>query len=916
MSNTGFCDTFGVRQHFETGRGKAILYRIDRLAEEGIGDTAGLPKTIKILLEAALRNCDGLGTTAGDIENIARWSPATAGTVEIPFRPSRVILQDFTGVPSLVDLAALRSALARRGGKPDRVNPIVPVNLVIDHSVQVDVHNTQEAIVKNSEIEFSRNRERYEFLRWGSETFENFKVVPPATGIVHQVNLEYLATLVSTSKDHLDPSENMCYPDSLVGTDSHTTMINGLGVLGWGVGGIEAEAVMLGEPITFLLPPVVGFFLNGRLREGATATDLVLTITKKLREHGVVGKFVEFFGPGVGTLSLPDRATISNMAPEYGATVGYFPIDDETLSYLRMTGRSEELITVVERYAEMQGLFLDTEAPDPDFSEVLRFDLGDVEPCLAGPVRPQDRIPLNRMKSQFRVDMQHVFNKIVTPEPPGASVPVSPKGSGSLTHGSIVIAAITSCTNTSNPGVLLSAGLLAKKAVERGLRKRIHVKTSLAPGSKVVTKYLERTGLLKYLEALGFHVVGYGCTTCIGNSGPLPEDIIREIEAEDLVVASILSGNRNFEGRINPHTRASYLASPPLVVAYALAGRVDIDLETEPLGKDAEDRPVYLRDIWPDKSEVEELIRTDLKPELFVKEYETVYTANETWNSIKVPRGKLYDWDPDSTYIREPSFFSDVETRREPVQPIRGARVLLKLADGVTTDHISPAGAIAEGSPASRYLEGHGVTVKDYNSYGSRRGNHEVMIRGTFANIRIRNEMLDGVEGSYALHLPSNDTLPVYEAAMRYAAEETQLLVIAGKEYGSGSSRDWAAKGTRLLGVRAVIAESFERIHRSNLVQFGVLPLEFLPGENRDSLGLTGFELYDVDGLRDDITPRKQLTVSTTGPTGTTISFNVTARLDTPVDCIYYQNGGVLHTVFRRWLNEAKESGGSHDISC
>jgi len=891
-------DHFGAREHFDTGSGEAILYRIDKLADVGLGDSSMLPKTIKILLEAALRNCDDISIMADDIEKIARWSPSTAGKVEIPFRPSRVILQDFTGVPSLVDLAALRSAFARKGGDPERVNPVVPVNLVIDHSVQVDVYNSPQALIKNSEIEFSRNRERYEFLRWGAENLRNFSVVPPAVGIVHQVNLEYLASLISISKDHMDQSSNLCYPDSMVGTDSHTTMINGLGILGWGVGGIEAEAVMLGEPVTLVLPPVVGVFLSGELREGATATDLVLTITRVLREHGVVGKFVEFFGPGISSLSLPDRATISNMAPEYGATVGYFPIDEETIAYIKVTGRSEELTTLVERYAKIQGLFFDHHSPVPDFSEVVKFDLGEVEPCLAGPVRPQDRIPLSKMKSQFWIDMFHKFEKT-------DAKPVVTGESGLPAHGSVVIAAITSCTNTSNPGVMLAAGLLAKRAVELGLGKKEYVKTSLAPGSKVVSQYLERAGLMKPLEALGFHVVGYGCTTCIGNSGPLPENITRTIEVENLVVASVLSGNRNFEGRINPHTRANYLASPPLVVAYALAGRVDIDFETEPIGYDTNRQAVFLRDLWPGSGEVEALVQTVLNPELFINEYETVYTSNETWNSVEVPEGKLFSWDPESTYIREPLFFSEVGSHRETIQPIRRARVLLKLADSITTDHISPAGAIAKDSPASIYLEDHGVVFKDYNSYGSRRGNHEVMIRGTFANVRIRNEMLNGVEGGYTRYIPSKKILSTYDAAIRYIADGTPLLVIAGKDYGSGSSRDWAAKGTRLLGIRAVIAESFERIHRSNLVQFGVLPLEFEPGEDRDSLELTGEEQYDIDGLTDDITPSNKLLVEATAPGGNKITFQVTARLDTPVDVVYYKNGGVLHTVLRRWLKQS-----------
>jgi len=884
-------NSFGARAQLSLSAGEAIIYRLENLEKRGLS-VARLPRSLKVLLEAALRLEDGFKVRGEDVERIAAWSPGSAGKSEIPFRPARVILQDFTGVPSVVDLAALRSAMARLGGDPARVNPGVPVNLIIDHSVQVDYYGTDDAMAKNTELEFRRNRERYEFLRWGTGAFENFSVVPPATGIVHQVNLEYLAQVVRRGSEE---GRDLLFPDSLVGTDSHTTMINGLGVLGWGVGGIEAEAVMLGEPISMLLPPVVGLRLDGELPAGATATDLVLTVTELLRRHGVVGKFVEYHGPGYRTLSLADRATLANMAPEYGATAGFCPVDDETLAYLRMTGRPAELVDRVERYCKEQGLFYGPEAGDADFAESLSLDMGQVVPSLAGPTRPQDRIPLTQMKSAFAGLLEDRY-------PEQAARTKADSGATGPKDGSVVIAAITSCTNTSNPGVLFSAGLLARKAVEKGLRVPAWVKTSLAPGSRVVTRYLDEAGLTPFLDELGFNTVGYGCTVCIGNSGPLDEPVREAIESKDLVVAAVLSGNRNFEGRVSPHTRANYLASPPLVLAYALAGRVDIDFESEPVGE-GPDGEVFLRDIWPPDAEIRELMSGTLRPELFEEEYAGVFDANETWNALPVPEGRLFEWNPDSTYVREPSFFEALGPQLPPAEPIRGARCLLKLGDSVTTDHISPAGVIAEGSPAANYLQEHGVETQDFNSYGSRRGNHEVMMRGTFANIRIRNEMLDGVEGGYTLHLPEGEQMAVWDAAERYMAEGVPLIVLGGKQYGTGSSRDWAAKGTSLQGVRAVIAESFERIHRSNLAGFGILPLQFREGETRESLGLTGRELYDIEGIEGELSPGAELEVLARAEDGAEKRFKVVLRLDTPVEIDYYRNGGILHAVLRRMLS-------------
>lgn len=900
-------DYLNARDLLQTDSGPITIYRLDALEKVGMAHVSHLPFSIKVLLEAALRQAEGFEITREAIETIANWGPKTAGKVEIPFKPARVILQDFTGVPSVVDLAALRSAMARMGGDANKINPVVPVDLVIDHSVQVDRFGSAFALFFNAEREFERNRERYEFLKWGQQAFDNFRVVPPATGIVHQVNLEYLAKVVQTSS--VDGGGTVeAYPDSLVGTDSHTTMINGLGVLGWGVGGIEAEAVMLGQPVYMLLPDVIGFKLTGVLPDGATATDLVLRVTEMLRQKGVVGKFVEYFGSGLSKLSLPDRATIANMSPEYGATMGFFPVDDETLRYLAGTGRHEELIDLVERYCKEQGLFRTDNMPDPVFTDTLELDMSTVQPSLAGPKRPQDRISLSDMKSRW--------NRML-------GAPVGAQGFGlesseldsrtdvnfkdmdfSLKHGDVVIAAITSCTNTSNPSVMIAAGLLAKKAVERGLDVKPWVKTSLAPGSKVVTSYLEASGLIPYLEALNFHTVGYGCTTCIGNSGPLPQPISEAIHAADLVAASVLSGNRNFEGRIGPDVRANFLASPPLVVAYAIAGTVNIDLDNDPLGYDPNGDPVFLRDVWPSQEEIQTEIRRSLKPVMFHEQYGNVFTGNEQWNEVPIAAGDLYDWNSDSTYIQEPTFFKDMGTDTPPVAPIVGARVLAIMPDSTTTDHISPAGAIAQDSPAGRYLTDKGVPRSAWNSYGSRRGNHEIMMRGTFANIRIQNQMLDGVEGGSTVYIPTSEQMSIWDAAEQYQQERTPLIVLAGKEYGTGSSRDWAAKGPWLQGVRAVIAESFERIHRSNLVGMGILPLQFKDSQNVHSLDLSGFEIYDILGLTDEMEPNQDYTVRVTDERGVVGEFMVTSRLDTPVEVAYYKNGGILHTVLRRLVQE------------
>jgi aconitate hydratase len=895
-------DFFGARAMFDTGSGVAYYYRLHKLEEDGLGAVSKLPFSIKVLLEAVLRECDGYVVTQNDVANLAAWNARSPQAVELPFKPARVIMQDFTGVPAVVDLAALRSAMARLGGEPQKINPVVPVDLVIDHSVQVDVFGASIALLRNAEIEFERNRERYEFLRWGQKAFDNFRVVPPASGIVHQVNLEYIAQGVQTRPED---EGIIAFPDSLVGTDSHTTMINGLGVVGWGVGGIEAEAVMLGQPIYMLTPEVVGFRLTGQLREGVTATDLVLTVTQMLREKGVVGKFVEYYGPGLSSMTLPDRATIANMSPEYGATVGFFPVDDETLRYLRRTGRPQELVTLVERYTKEQGLFRSDGTPDPEFSDRLELDLGDVEPSLAGPKRPQDRVPLGRMKQAFREVLRAPAERrgyALSGEALDRKVSLSINGSSDeIGHGAVVIAAITSCTNTSNPSVMLGAGILAKNAVERGLQVKPYVKTSLAPGSKVVTDYLNKAGLTPYLEQLGFYTVGYGCTTCIGNSGPLPEPVVQAITAGDLVVAGVLSGNRNFEGRIHPYVKANYLASPPLVVAYALAGRADVDLTREPLGSGKDGEPVYLKDIWPTQAEVATALAQALDPADFKQEYQGIEYGNERWNAIPVGDSALYEWSPDSTYIQEPPFFVDLTPEAEPIHPIQGARVLVKVGDSITTDHISPAGSIAKDSPAGQYLISLGVEPKDFNSYGSRRGNDRVMTRGTFANIRLKNQLAPGTEGGWTTYLPNGEVMSIYDAAQKYEADGTPLLVLAGKEYGTGSSRDWAAKGTFLLGVKAVLAESYERIHRSNLVGMGVLPLQFNAGQSVEALGLTGHETYTIH-VDDNLRPLQDVRVDVTGADGNTRTITMTCRVDTPVEVEYYRNGGILQAVLRGFL--------------
>jgi aconitate hydratase len=900
-----------ARRTFQTDSGHAVLYRLDVLEKAGLGKISQLPFSLKVMLEALLRNCDGQGVTEEAISALARWNPQIQR--EIPFKPARVLLQDFTGVPAVVDLAAMRSAVKKLGGNPAKINPLIPADLVIDHSVQVDYFASRLALKRNAEIEFERNRERYEFLRWGQQAFENFRVVPPATGIVHQVNLEFLAHVVMT---HHEGTEMIAFPDTLVGTDSHTTMINGLGVLGWGVGGIEAEACMLGQPLYIVTPEVIGFKLTGQLREGVTATDLVLTVTQMLRQKGVVDKFVEFYGEGLSQLALPDRATIANMAPEYGATIGFFPVDDETLRYLKQTGRSTALTDLVERYCKEQALFRTVQTSDPVFSDTLWLKLEDVEPSVAGPKRPQDRIKLWDVKREFRRALTAPVNERgyglgvsdVKPHPlsPSPQAERGAEGGMRLSHGAVVIAAITSCTNTSNPSVMVAAGLVAKKAVERGLKVPSQVKTSLAPGSKVVTEYLHKSGLMSYLEELGFHLVGYGCTTCIGNSGPLPEPIAREITEKNLVAAAVLSGNRNFEGRIHPLVKANFLASPPLVVVYALAGTVDIDLANDPLGTDRTGTPIYLKDIWPTQKEIAETVARSIDPDMFQKTYANVFDGNPQWNAIAGVEGELYRWNPKSTYIQEPPYFTGFSVEPIAPQEIRGARVLVLLGDSVTTDHISPAGDIATESPAGKYLLERGIEKRDFNSYGSRRGNHEVMMRGTFANVRLKNLLVPGTEGGITVHFPSGQRLSIYDAAMRYQSEKVPLLVFAGKEYGTGSSRDWAAKGVLLLGVRAVIAESFERIHRSNLVGMGVLPLQYKDDQNAEKLGLTGQEIFDIEGISQIERPRQELTVRAKKPDGGVTEFTVTARLDIPIEIEYYRNGGILQTVLRQLMKSSK----------
>ncbi len=896
-------DYFNARAVLKTSHGDYIFFHLGRLEKEGLTQLERLPFSIRVMLESLLRQCNEREITRQDVINLAGWTAQAAERPTLPYRPARVIMQDLTGVPAVVDLAAMRSAVSRLGGDPKQINPLVPVDLVIDHSVQVDFFATPDALMRNADLEFQRNQERYEFLRWGQQAFDNFRLVPPATGIVHQVNLEYLADVVMANDED---GERIAYPDTLVGTDSHTTMINGLGVVGWGVGGIEAEAAMLGQPIDMLTPDVVGFKMEGQLNEGVTATDLVLTVTQMLRKKGVVDKFVEFFGSGLDSMSLTDRATIANMAPEYGATIGFFPVDDETMRYLRLTGRSPEVIERVERYTKEQGLFRTTHTPDPEFTDTLELDLSSVEPSLAGPKRPQDRIPLREMKRAFRSALTAPVKERgyeLEPEALERSAAMGTNGgSVEMGHGSVVIAAITSCTNTSNPAVMIGAGLVAKKAVERGLQVRPYVKTSLAPGSRVVTDYLSKAGLLVSLEELGFNVVGYGCTTCIGNSGPLSGEVVKAISGADLVAAAVLSGNRNFEGRVHPFVRANYLASPPLVVAYALAGTVDIDLVNEPLGVDRDDQPVYLRDIWPSTQEIQDTIAQAVLPEMFAEKYADVFSGTQTWKDIQASQSELFEWNPSSTYIQEPPFFINLTREVGKIQDIHAARVLAVMGDSITTDHISPAGAIPANAPAGLYLIDQGVSVRDFNSYGARRGNDRVMTRGTFANIRLKNRMVPGVEGGVTLHLPDHVQMSIYEAAMSYQKENVPLIVLAGKEYGTGSSRDWAAKGTLLLGVRAVIAESYERIHRSNLVGMGVLPLQFLPGENVDTLGLTGSEKFFIEGLSDQIIPNGEVVVRAVRENNGQVIFKAIARLNTPVEVDYYRNGGILHTVLRSML--------------
>ena len=891
-----YVDSFGTRKVLRVGDRGYDIFRLDLLEKAGFQNISRLPVSLKVLLENLLRQEDNHHVTKGDIEALANWNPNVKSEQELAFMPARVLMQDLTGVPAVVDLAAMREAMKRLGGDPKKINPLAPVDLVIDHSVQVDFYGSADALHKNSEIEFKRNVERYAFLRWGQTAFDNFRLIPPDTGICHQVNLEYLAPVVFRAQKD---GAHYAYPDTVVGTDSHTTMINGLGVVGWGVGGIEAEAALLGQPIIMLIPEVIGFKLHGKLPEGATATDLVLTVVQMLRKKGVVEKFVEFYGAGLSSLSLADRATIGNMGPEYGATIGYFPIDDETLRYLELTGRDRHLINLVESYAKEQGMFRTDSSPDPMFTDSLELDLATVVPSLSGPRRPQDRIPLTESKKSFKEALPSLMkdgdvNKTVTVQNNGDKF--------ALTHGSVVISAITSCTNTSNPSVMIGAGLLAKKAAEKGLASKPLVKTSLAPGSKVVTEYLKDSGLLSYLEAIGFHLVGYGCTTCIGNSGPLPEPVVNAIQEGDLVAAAVLSGNRNFEGRIHPNVRANYLASPPLVVAYALAGSMDTDLYNEPLGNDLEGKPVYLRDIWPTPQEVQETMRKSVRSEMFRKEYSQATEGDEQWKNMPVPQGELFRWDPQSTYVREAPYFDGMSRTPAELKEIKGARVLALLGDSVTTDHISPAGSIERNGPAARYLTNNDVLPKDFNQYGARRGNHEVMMRGTFANIRLKNMLAPGTEGGVTVHLPDKKQMSIYDAAMQYQKEVIPLIVVAGKEYGSGSSRDWAAKGPRLLGVKAVIAESYERIHRSNLIGMGIVPLQFKPGENLKYYKLTGFETFEIVGISAGLNLRQTLTVRATTDDGEVQEFTVICRIDTPAELEYYRHGGILEFVLRQLL--------------
>ncbi|MED5047075.1 aconitate hydratase AcnA [Bacillus siamensis] len=893
-------DVFQARKTFSSNGKTYHYYSLKALEDAGVGNVSKLPYSIKVLLESVLRQVDGRVITKEHVENLARWGTAELKDIDVPFKPSRVILQDFTGVPAVVDLASLRKAMASVGGDPDKINPEIPVDLVIDHSVQVDKAGTEDALAINMDLEFKRNAERYKFLSWAKKAFNNYQAVPPATGIVHQVNLEFLASVVHT-KD--EDGELVTYPDTLVGTDSHTTMINGIGVLGWGVGGIEAEAGMLGQPSYFPVPEVIGAKLVGKLPNGTTATDLALKVTQVLREKGVVNKFVEFFGPGVAELPLADRATIANMAPEYGATCGFFPVDEEALSYMRLTGREEEQIDVVEAYCRNNGLFYTPDAEEPIFTDVVEIDLSKIEANLSGPKRPQDLIPLSVMQETFTKHLvspagNQGFGMDAAEENKEISFKLNSGEDAVMKTGAIAIAAITSCTNTSNPFVLIGAGLVAKKAVELGLKVPNYVKTSLAPGSKVVTGYLVNSGLLPYMKELGFNLVGYGCTTCIGNSGPLSPEIEEAVAKNDLLITSVLSGNRNFEGRIHPLVKGNYLASPPLVVAYALAGTVNINLKSDPIGVGKDGQNVYFDDIWPSMDEINSLVKQTVTPELFRKEYETVFDDNQRWNEIETTDEALYKWDKDSTYIQNPPFFEEMSVEPGKVEPLRGLRVVGKFGDSVTTDHISPAGAIGKDTPAGKYLQEKGVSPRDFNSYGSRRGNHEVMMRGTFANIRIKNQIAPGTEGGYTTHWPTGDVTSIYDACMRYKEDKTGLVVLAGKDYGMGSSRDWAAKGTNLLGIRTVIAESFERIHRSNLVFMGVLPLQFKQGENADTLGLTGKEVIEVD-VDETVRPRDLLTVRAISEDGTVKTFEVVVRFDSEVEIDYYRHGGILQMVLR-----------------
>jgi aconitate hydratase len=910
-------DSFGALDTLRAGDRTYRYFRLGALERSGIANLARVPFSLKILLENLLRFEDGVSVRRADVEALARGISGRREEREIAFTPARVLLQDFTGVPCVVDLAAMRDAMAQMGGDPGKINPLQPVEMVIDHSVQADYFGSSDALAKNTDLEFERNRERYAFLKWGQSALSGLRVVPPGTGIVHQVNIEYLARVVfpstslRASPDEALAQPSLAYPDTAVGTDSHTTMVNGLGVLAWGVGGIEAEAAMLGQPVTMLIPEVVGFRLEGELGEGVTATDLVLTVAQLLRAKGVVGKFVEFYGPGLAALPVVDRTTISNMSPEFGSTVAMFPIDERTLEYLRLTGRSRAQVELVEAYANAQGLFRNDATPDPEFSDSLALDLATVEPSLAGPRRPQDRVPLHRVKESFEDALQGWL--AARERANGAVARFEDEGGGgtatiaqtmdAVDDGSVVIAAITSCTNTSNPSVLIGAGLLARNALERGLTTKPWVKTSLAPGSKVVTDYLAKAGLQEHLDRLGFNLVGYGCTTCIGNSGPLPSDIAETVADADLIVAAVLSGNRNFEGRIHPQVRANYLASPPLVVAYALAGRIDVDLTTEPLGRGSDGKPVFLREIWPSNAAIAATMATCIGEEMFERQYADVFKGDANWNELNVVASELYEWDPASEYVKRPPYFDGMPERPAPVRDVLGARAIAVLGDSVTTDHISPAGSIARNGPAGNYLMEHGVEPRDFNSYGARRGNHEVMVRGTFANVRLRNALVPGVEGGFTRYLPTNEEMPIFDASRRYQADGTPLIVLAGKEYGSGSSRDWAAKGPHLLGIKAVIAESFERIHRSNLIGMGVLPLEYVAGADRSTYGLDGEEIYNITGLSAGVEPRMRARVKATDPrTGRSIEFDVRVRIDTPNEAQYYRNGGILQYVLRQLL--------------